>query len=209
MEPGSFSASVAPTSEQAEAFSGAELDPRAWDASPAKLLATHPSVKEMQIYQVAGKPYYILTESGRGQELVDSSGRPVEPFQHDFLVAAAQRAVPEGKLVEESLLHDYDAYYYDREGSLSLPIWRLKFDDPRSSWLYIDPQRGAISERYERSGRIARWLYHGLHSWDFPFLWRHRPAWDIVVIALNAGGVFLSGTGIVIGFRRLRASMRH
>jgi hypothetical protein len=209
MEPGSFSASTAPLSEQAEAFSGAELDPRAWDASPAKLLATHPFVKEIQIHQVAGKPYYILTESGRGQELVDSSGRPVELFQRDFLVAAAQRAVPEGKLIEETRLEDYDAYYYGREGSLSLPIWRLKFDDPRSSWLYIDPQRGAIAARYERSGRIARWLYHGLHSWDFPFLWRHRPAWDVVVVALNGGGVFLSGTGIVIGFRRLRASMRH
>ncbi len=209
MEPGSFSASTAPLSGQAEAFSGAELDLRAWDASPAKLIATRPSVKEIQIHQVAGKPYYVLTESGRGQELVDSSGRPVDSFQRDFLVAAAQRAVPEGKLIEESLLHDYDAYYYDREGSLSLPIWRLKFNDPRSSWLYIDPRRGAIAARYERSGRIARWLYHGLHSWDFPFLWRHRPAWDVVVVALNGGGVFLSGTGIVIGFRRLRASMRH
>jgi len=117
--------------------------------------------------------------------------------------------VPQGKLVEATRLEEYDAYYYDREGRLSLPIWRLKFNDPQSSWLYIDPQRGAIAARYERSGRIARWLYHGLHSWDFPFLWRHRPAWDVVVVALNGGGVFLSGTGIVIGFRRLRASMRH
>ena len=209
MEPGSFSASTAPLSEQAEVFSGAELDPRAWDASPAKLLATRSSVKEIQIHQVAGKPYYVLTESGRGHGLVDSSGRRVEPFQRDFLVAAAQRAVPQGKLVEETRLEDYDAYYYDREGSRSLPIWRLKFNDPQSSWLYIDPQRGAIAARYDRSGRIARWLYHGLHSWDFPFLWRHRPAWDVVVVALNGGGVFLSGTGIVIGFRRLRASLRH
>jgi PepSY-associated transmembrane protein len=208
MEPGSFSASTAPGYEQAEAFSGPEFDPAAWDTGPARLLSAHPLVKEIQLHQVAGKPYYVLTNSGRGQELTDSSGKPVEPFSRDLLLAAAQRAVPQGKIIEETFLHDYDAYYYDREGHRSLPIWRLKFNDPRGSWLYVDPQRGAIAASYDRSRRLARWLYHGLHSWDFPFLWRHRPAWDIVVMALNGGGVFLSGTGVVIGFRRLRASIR-
>ena len=208
MEPGSFSAGTAPRYEQAEAFSGPELDPTAWDAPPARLLAARPFVKEVQLHQVAGKPYYVLAESGRLHELADNSGRLVEPFSRDLLFAAAQRAVPQGKLIEEALLQDYDAYYYGRDGSRALPIWRLKFDDPRSSWLYVDPQRGAVAARYDRSGRIARWLYHGLHSWDFPFLWRRRPAWDMVVMALNGGGVLLSGTGVVIGFRRLRASWR-
>ena len=81
---------------------------------------------------------------------------------------------------------------------------RLKFDDPAQSWLYIDPQRANIVARYERSGRIDRWLYQGLHHFDFPLLWYSRPAWDITVIILLAGGILLSSTGVLIGYRRLR-----
>jgi len=146
----------------------------------------------------------LIAEAEGRPELIDAAGRAVEPFGDDFLLAAARRAVPQGKIVEQSVLGDYDAYYYDRTGGLPLPVLRLKFDDPQASWLYIDPRRGAIVERYESSGRAERWLYHGLHSLDFPFLWRFRPAWDIVVIVLCLGGVFLSITAVVIGYRRLR-----
>ena len=36
-----------------------------------------------------------------------------------------------------------------------------------------------------RGARWNRWLYHGLHSLDFPFLRYSRPLWDIVVIVLH------------------------
>ena len=65
-------------------------------------------------------------------------------------------------------------------------------------------KRGALVARYERSGRINRWLYQGLHHLDFPFLWQFRPAWDFVVIVLLAGGIVLSCTGIWIGYRRVQ-----
>ena len=37
----------------------------------------------------------------------------------------------------------------------------------------------------ERASRWNRWLYHGFHSLDFPFLYYKRPLWDIVVILLE------------------------
>jgi hypothetical protein len=208
MEPGWYTTTGStPTSEQAREFSGPRLDPHVYDASPAALLAGREAVKEVQIRQVAGRPYYLIAEDGRKPELIDAAGHAIAPFGDDFLLAAAQRAVPRGKVAERVVLQDYDAYYYDRDGGLPLPVLRLKFDDPEKSWLYISPLRGAIVERYERSGRVERWLYHGLHSLDFPFLWRSRPAWDIVVIALCAGGFLLSLTAIVIGYRRLRRTV--
>ena len=208
MEPGWYtSTGSVPAPAQAEAFSGGPLDPHVYGASPAMLLAGRPSVKELQIRQVAGRPYYSITGPDRKTELIDDAGHAVAPFGDDFLTAAAQRAVPQGRIVEQVVLQDYDAYYYDRDENLPLPVLRVKFDDPQKSWLYIDPRRGGIVERYEKSGRVERWLYHGLHSLDFPFLWRARPAWDIVVIALCLGGFLLSITAIVIGYRRLRPTI--
>jgi hypothetical protein len=56
---------------------------------------------------------------------------------------------------------------------------------------------------------VNRWLYHGLHSLDFPFLYNRRPLWDIVVMVLSLGGLALSTTTMVPAWRRLRRHWRH
>ena len=105
-------------------------------------------------------------------------------------------------------LDGYDAYYYDRGRELSLPVLRVRFADPQRTWLYLDPRRGAIVRKEERLSRVNRWLYHGLHSLDFPFLYYRRPLWDIVVIALSLGGLILSATTLVPALHRLRRHVR-
>jgi hypothetical protein len=52
--------------------------------------------------------------------------------------------------------------------------------------------------------RLNRWLYNGLHSLDFPFLYYRRPAWDLVVIVLSAGGLALTIAPMWPAWRRLR-----
>jgi hypothetical protein len=81
---------------------------------------------------------------------------------------------------------------------------RVRYADARSTWLYLDPRRGAIARKEERLTRINRWLYHGFHSLDFPFLYYQRPLWDIVVIVLSIGGLVLSATTLSASWRRVR-----
>ena len=57
--------------------------------------------------------------------------------------------------------------------------------------------------RQDRGGRWNRWLYHGLHNLDFPFLYYRRPLWDVVMIGLSIGGLALSATTLVPSWRRL------
>lgn len=206
LEPGGYSTGSSPTAAQQEAFSGT-LDYTLYSESPARALAANPA-KELELHDVAGRPYYLLKDSPGHTTLVAVNGEAVPEFPEAFLIGAAQRAVPDSRIVERTLLTRYDAYYYDRDWREPLPVLRLKFDDPVRSWLYLDPSRALIVARYERSGRIDRWLYQGLHHWDFPWLWFSRPAWDIIVIALLAGGIFLSGSGVLLGYRRLRISLR-
>ena len=51
--------------------------------------------------------------------------------------------------------------------------------------------------------RVERWLYNGLHSFDFAF-WYNSPAWDVAMILLCLGGLASSGIGLLFGIRRLR-----
>jgi hypothetical protein len=105
-------------------------------------------------------------------------------------------------------MEEYDSYYYDRHGSKSLPVLRVKYGDPQQTWLYIDARQGTIARKEERLSRLNRWLYHGFHSFDFPWLYYRRPLWDIVVLVFTAGGVTLSALTLRVGWRRLKRNLR-
>jgi hypothetical protein len=56
--------------------------------------------------------------------------------------------------------------------------------------------------------RAERWLYNGLHTLDFSFLYYNRPLWDAVVILLSLGGTAVSGIGLFMGLKRLRRGVQ-
>jgi hypothetical protein len=216
MEPWSWHPGTAPTSEQREALS---LGPLSLEGISAALvrqgmaaLAAAGPVKELDIVRFRGRPYFV----GRG------SADPAEPrlvsaltpnegvfdrFPGADLIDAAVEAMPGVGVRGLMTLEEYDSYYYDRTGAASLPVLRVEYADPQETALYIDPRRGVIVRKEERLTRLNRWLYHGLHSLDFPFLYR-RPLWDVVVILLSLGGIALAGTTLWPGLQRVGRHLR-
>ena len=125
-------------------------------------------------------------------------------FERARVLDAARSAMPGVGVLDTAWLEEYDGYYYGRPGTRSLPVLRVRFDDPQQTWLYLDPGQGRIVLKEERLTRLNRWLYHGLHSLDFPFLYNRRPLWDVVVIALSVGGIALSVTSLWQAWQRLQ-----
>ena len=133
---------------------------------------------------------------------------PITTFGREAMTEVAHAAMP-GVPVQDSVwLDEYDGYYYDSRGSRPLPVLRVRYADANATWLYLDPERGGIVQRSGKVSRLRRWLYQGFHSLDFPFLYFHRPLWDIVVIALSIGGTVLSFTTMLPAWRRLRRHWR-
>jgi hypothetical protein len=58
--------------------------------------------------------------------------------------------------------------------------------------------------RETASGRPVRWLYHGLHSLDFPGFYQTGWLWYAAVVMLCFGGLLLSMTSVIVGWRFLR-----
>ena len=158
--------------------------------------------KEVDIVRFRGR-YYAAARGG-----IVSFDEPqfgaLDQLPPDLIVGAASIAMDGAPIEGVSWLDDYDAYYYDRNRRLSLPVLRVRYSDPQQTWLYFDPRRGTIARKEERLTRLNRWLYHGFHSLDFPFLYYQRPLWDIVVIALGIGGIVLSVTTMKAAWRRVR-----
>jgi hypothetical protein len=207
MDPWDWHPGNSPTEQQRNALSGGplRLDALSLDGLRAAITA-FTSAKEIGVVQFQGEPFYMAD-----RQLV-SAITPERGVFHAFdreAVSAAVRSAMPGAAVEDAVWLDrYDAYYYDRRGELTLPVLRVRYADPHRTWLYADPGRGEIVLKEERLSRVNRWLYHGLHSLDFPFLYYRRPLWDIVVVALSIGGIASSVTIVVPAFRRLRRRWR-
>jgi hypothetical protein len=166
-------------------------------------------VKEIELIQFRGNPYYLV-KSPREAVLVEireSQTRRLVEFPETELVEAARAAMSDRPILDVRRLDTYDSYYYSRDGTRPLPVLRIRFDDGSGTWLYIDQQRGRIAARVVARHRLNRWIYNGLHSFDFPVLRRNRPLWDIVVLGLLLGGLALSLTGTWIGWRSVRRWM--
>jgi hypothetical protein len=164
------------------------------------------TLTELRTRAAGAREIELVPFRGRARLLVD--GRADGRLDRTELIEAAMLAMPGARLRDASWLESYDAFYYDRTAELPLPVLRVRFDDPASTWLYIDGQRGTIARKEERLTRVNRWLYHGLHSLDFPFLYYRRPLWDIVVICLSVGGLLSVVTAAVPGWHRVRRLTR-
>jgi len=163
--------------------------------------------RELVLTYMNGNPTYLALKSPTETALV-SNDRSVQTLldQQSLKSIVAQAAKPYS-IIESRLMTRYDAYYFDRNSQLRLPALFVRLDDPQHSILYLDPYSGRVARSYSRWERLDRWLYEGLHDFDVPWLYRHRPIWDIIVIACLSGGAWQSVTGIIIALRRVRMAM--
>lgn len=217
-------------------LSGGALDlsqfPTRTAAEWTRVLGDHPA-KEVEFARVLDEPYFVVRRGSIARDDGDRE-RLHQPYairharieDHRLLVAARsfevrsglfdqrevvsriRAAVPDARIVESQLLSAYDSYYYSRVGQIPLPALRITFDDPAQTWVYVDPSLGQVVTAINRWGRVERWVYHGLHSLDFAFLYNSRPAWDIVMLVISLGGLTTSGLGFMLGVRRMRRGAR-
>lgn len=236
MTPWDWSPGNSPTRQQREAVSGGSLDLQAVTLQRLRTavgaVSSTFTPKEIEVAALDGEPFVVAyrppTDVGPIEWLNTDLAAFVEPvtlerklvwlaspergaferFAPEAMLAAATRAMPEARLARAEWLDRYDAYYYSRSAGRPLPVLRAQYDDAADTWLYFDPFKGAVVQREVPRTRLERWLYHGLHSLDFPFLYDRRPLWDIVLIVLSVGGTVLSVTTLLPAWRRLRRHAR-
>ena len=232
MEPWDWTPGTAPGRAQREAVSGGALALTTLTIPTlqtiAQTFAREIRVKEIELLQFRGRVYAEAYRSPVSRSeaasalgspgdvvaarlpldhrlvAIDAPTRTLQRFSDAEVVEAARAAMAAVDVRDATWLTDYDAYYYDRDGRLPLPVLRVRFADAAETWLYVDPYRGAIIRKEERLTRLNRWLYRGLHSWDFPGLYRQRPLWDLVVITITIGCLVLIFTSAPAGLLRLR-----
>jgi hypothetical protein len=158
-------------------------------------------VKELALTSFAGEPVYLATLGLGETRIVPLDGPPRDAFDFERIIAVARTAAGANGLAGIHVIDQYDRYYIDRHRKRPLPVILAQLNDSQQTRYYIDPKTARVVGSYSSSGWVTRWLYHGLHSLDFPWLYNYRPAWDIVVIAFMVGGTALCVTSLILAWR--------
>jgi len=183
-----------------------ELDLAFSEASDLQQLLKQPenqTVKQIVWHRINGKSYVAMYDAPDAVRVSSSIG---DRFDLALRIKeSAPRLIPESNILELEELEGYDTYYYSHHSRFRpLPILRVKYDDPESTWFHIDLESGQLVGRMTSANRVQRWMFNGLHSLDFSTLINNRPFWDIVVILLCSLGLAFSITSVVVSWRRIR-----
>jgi hypothetical protein len=177
---------------------------------PRDLIARHAGlgIKELELTSFDGDPLVAAHLGDGTRRTMSLDGRIVDELDRARIIDIVKAAAPDGARVETRIVDQYDAYYLDRLREQPLPVILALMHDAEETRYYIDPKTATIVRSYSNRSAPRRWLYNGLHSLNFPWLYNHRPLWDIVVIAFMLGGAVLSATSLVLGWRVIGRTLR-
>ncbi|MEY3760810.1 MAG: hypothetical protein RIR39_2301, partial [Pseudomonadota bacterium] len=156
-----------------------------------------------------GNDTVLLAHTRDGQRLPQTiNDATTEPrFSETALLAAVNRVAANTQVESQTVLNEYDSYYYPRHHQSlvekPLPVLLVKMGDATGTLFYLDPQDGRLLAKLDRSRRVFRWLYSGLHHWDFGWLYQ-RPLWDVWMLIWVSFGLVLGASSLVVGWRRLK-----
>ncbi len=173
---------------------------------PSAALAQVGGVKELELFSFSGEPVYLATIGPQETRIIPVHGEPAGEFDKDRIIELVRQVAGSG-LAEVRVMADYDSYYLDRRHERPLPVVFVRLSDAGGTRYYIDPKTARVVGNYSSSRWVTRWLYHALHSWDFPWLYKYRPLWDIVVITFMLGGNLLCMIALILAWRVLRRTI--
>lgn len=194
-----------PSKEELVRYAGGEDQALARSWRPVSLNGVDADVVELSWRRLGDETVELAyTRDGRRQ-LRTISGAATR-FSDTSLLAAVHRLAGDVPVTTQTLLNEYDSYYYLRYhrdvADRPLPVLRVELGDAVGTHLYIDPQDGRLLAKQDRSRRVFRWLYSALHHWDFGWLYQ-RPLWDGWMLTWVLLGLVLSVSAVVIGWKRL------
>lgn len=168
------------------------------------------AVKEVLLTKVGGASYYVFRSDSEQQVVMSAvmAQAPAPKFALDTLAQAAKTVIP-AQQIDWSEITQGDLYYYSTaHNPRPFSGLRIVLDDPAQTWIHIDTKTGQLMELMDDSRRVYRWLFHGLHSWDFPFLLEHDRQRRLVLLGFCAAGFLFSLSGVYLGITVLVSRAR-
>ncbi len=188
-------------------FRGAELSTALGGLTPERLRKL-PAAREIAFVALGGEGFVIARglDDGSGSIVPLAAGAlqmPVNAIPIALVRRAAVLAWAPTPVRDVAPIRADDAYAHTRSDPLPEGALRVRIGDAAHTWIHVDARSGQILGQMDDSRRAYRWLYNGLHTFDFPIL--NKTGWlrQIMMLAALVAGLGLSVSAVVLGMRRL------
>ena len=96
--------------------------------------------------------------------------------------------------------------YYQSSGMFErpLPVYKVYWNNEAKNLIYIDPATGKVLTSYTQSSKLHRWLYQGLHKFNFQFLMEHNWLRILLLVVVSLGGIMVSFSGVVLSWKWIK-----
>jgi uncharacterized iron-regulated membrane protein len=177
-------------------------------AVPPELLPRIGPASEVRFGAVAGRAFV----AARGGNLtapkvfwLDTPGaEPTAAIHPSLLIAGLKMGWPHESITQDAPASTRDFYAVAESlGNTALPF---DVGESRPLRIYADSVTGRVLVVMDTSRRAYAWVYYALHTLNFPGLLEHDTARATLALILLLIGLTFSGTGAVLGYRRLRRS---
>jgi uncharacterized iron-regulated membrane protein len=201
-----FSKGIVP-SDVTLRFQGMPLDVIAGAVPPA-LLPRIGRASEVRFGAVAGRPFVAARGADSPAPTVfwlDTPDAPTTPaIPLSLLITALQMGWPRESINQDPPTPTRDFYAVAESlGEMALPF---TVGESRPLRVYVDSVTGQLLVVMDASRRAYAWVYYALHTFNFPGLLERPATRATLVLVLLGVGLTFSGTGAVLGYRRLRRS---
>ena len=201
-----------PNADHAARFRGIGLASATKDLTP-ETLRTMDTAREIEFLAVGGQPFVVQRGGAdAGYRLIPlAAGKPQPPLDQlpdTLLMQAVATAWAPTPVRDIAAIAADDAYGHTRSDALPASARRVRLNDAASTWVHVDTRSGQIISQMDDSRRLYRWLFNGLHSFDFPFLRGTGTLRQALMLAALAAGLALSASALVLAARRIARSRR-
>ncbi|HEV8196726.1 MAG TPA: hypothetical protein VGP87_08820 [Gemmatimonadales bacterium] len=180
----------------------------AWSAAQRAMAVTgdRRELVRGRLQQLGTSPVYqFQLENGVPIALVDArTGTVLSPIDSRLAETSARALVPgDIRATRIELLHSADHYMLDVAYAPQFPAWRVRFDDPGLTAVYVNARGGNPFGVVTRFTRLTTWTGTVPHWFYFIWLYDRPGLWSAAFVVAGSGILGLALTGIVWGFYHL------
>ena len=170
---------------------------------PDKLKEVYPQLKEIELVRFADIPAYKIIE-GENQRFIDASGGEVKILEvPEQVIADGFRKIYGADIrMNISLLDKYDNYYVNLRGTYGLPVYKVEVENNDRDLYYINPKDGYI-KYLNKNKKADKWLFSGLHYFNFPWLLSKSVLWTLAIWVLCGGCAIVCLSGLILGVKSI------
>ncbi len=163
----------------------------------------------MQLENVAGRPIVRILRPPQTDIIASlTTGETLTIGEDEARQVGADSAarILGGASVISAEMIDYDQWTVGDNGAGRRPVYRLSFDDPNHTRLYVSAITGEVIVWTTRTQRFWNWFGAIPHWLYFSALRSNVPLWAQIIIWTSILGIFLTVIGLYLGIMRFRAS---